>query len=202
MFQSTKNGLTAGGSEARKPWQDPSLCRPASPEERASLFNEFHTSAFRLENLDAYAVESERAEYQAYLAGDESKKTGNKKWADYIYDHSQQGKVFERIHVIPRELTDYLRYEIDWGYRYSAAAGERIFFAYRDDLPLNIAAQHLPDFWLFDESSCLIQRYDDGGAWLRSDILESAEGVAFLKSLRDEIKEVSFPMHAHPHVRG
>jgi hypothetical protein len=201
MFQDAKSGASIGRSETKEPWQDRNRCRPASAEERVSLFNEFNSSAFRLENLDIYAVESERSEYAAYLLGDATKKTCNTKWADYVRGHCKEGKHLERIHIIPRVLTDYLKYEIDWGYRYSSAAGEKIFFAYRDQLPSNLASTPLPDFWLFDEKTCLIQRYDSHGAWLGGDILESPSGVTTLRNIRDEIRKVSFPLNEHPHVK-
>jgi hypothetical protein len=200
MFQDRKHSQTSAGS-ALNPWTDPASCRRASADECVKLFDNFRFSAFRLETLDQYIVAGEWPEFQAYLAGDTAKNTQNKAWTDYISEQHRQGKTIERVHIIPENLTDYLKFQIDWGYRYSQLAGETIQLVYREALPQPLNDLRLPDFWLFDDSQCLIQRYDKAGTWMASDILLSNEGIQTLRSVRDELMKMSFPLKEHPHVR-
>jgi hypothetical protein len=176
--------------------------RETSTEERMALFKNFQKSAFRLETLDQYVVTDEWPQFQAYLLGDESKNSRNKEWTDYIRSQTEQGKSIERIHIIPRELTDYLKFEIDWAYRYSQEAGEKISFVYREALPMPLKSLELPDFWLFDDSACLIQRYNDIGSWQGSDFLRSESGLQTLRHVRDVLFPLSFPLDQHPHMRS
>lgn len=201
VFQNTKHSQTTAGS-AGHAWLDPAVCHRTSGEERMALFNNFQKTAFRLEALDQYLVEAEKVQFQGYLVGDELKNTRNKDWTDYIQQQVQLGKSIERIHVIPRVLTDYLKFEIDWGYRYSEQAGEKISLVYRDEVPLSMKSLTLPDFWLFDDSTCLIQRYDRFGTWHGADMLHSEKGIEQLRSVRDELRRVCFPLDQHPHVKS
>jgi hypothetical protein len=201
MFQKSKSNAAFAGSDTT-PWTDPATCHKASAEERMALFENFQKSAFRLETLDQYVVADEWPQFQAYLLGDESKNSRNKEWTDYIHSQTEQGKTIERIHVIPRELTDYLKFEIDWAYRYSQHAGEKISFVYRDALPISLKSLELPDFWLFDDSACLVQRYNGAGTWQGSDFLRSESGIHTLRHVRDVLLPISFPLDQHPHVRS
>jgi hypothetical protein len=201
MFQKPKNNVGLAGSGA-PPWTDPAACHKASVEECVALFENFEKSAFRLETLDQYLVPDEVPQFQAYLIGDESKNCRNKEWTDYLRSQTRQGKTIERIHVIPRELTDYLKFEIDWAYRYSQQAGEKISFVYEDALPTTLKSLALPDFWLFDDAACLIQRYDRAGSWQGSDFLRSESGLQTLRHVRDVLSPLSFPLEHHPHMRS
>ena len=200
MFQDKKHSQRNAGSGPES-WADPASCRRASAEEGGKLFENFRTSAFRLETLDEYLVASELPQFQAYLAGDNAKNNQNREWASYIAEQSRQGKAIERVHIIPTELTDYLKFEFDWAYRYNQLAGETIHLAYRETLPRSLQDLRLPDFWLFDDSQCLVQRYDKAGAWIGSDILLSNEGIQTLRTVRDELLKICFPLKEHPHVR-
>jgi len=199
MLEERKHMQFKAGSGSQ-PWLDPAMCQEASSETRAALFNNFQNSAFRLETLTQYRVENEWDEFQSYLIGDSSKNSCNKDWADYIRAQVSQGKNFERVHVIPRELSDYLKFQFDWGYRYSVEAGEKIYLVYRETLPELLMDIELPDFWLFDNTDCLIQRYNEQGGWLRSDVLGSQRGVDTLSEVRDELLRLSFPFYQHPFV--
>lgn len=200
MFKGRKHDQTIAGS-ALEPWADPTSCRRAPLLECIELFNNFTASAFRLETLDQYIVTEEWPQFQAYLAGDTSKNTRNKEWADYISEQRRQGKTIERIHIIPRIPSDYLKFEMAWGYRYSHLAGEAIYLAYRETVPRYLKDLRLPDFWLFDDSQCLIQRYDTAGRWLGSDILLSTEGTQILRAVRDELRQISFPFRIDSSIR-
>lgn len=169
-------------------------CREASAAERKALFDGFSRSAFRLECLPIYSVESEREQFDAYLRGDSSANTGNRQWVDYVSNRIAEGKEIARVHIIPRDLTDYLRFEIDWCYSCNANAGESVRFIFEDELPNELSPRKLADFWLFDDEAVLIQRYGDDGRWLRSDILTDPDQVQTVCELRDRLIALSFPL--------
>jgi hypothetical protein len=44
-----------------------------------------------------------------------------------VADATRAGKRMYRVHVLSRPLTDYLRFELGWGFRRNMAAGEEFF---------------------------------------------------------------------------
>uniref|UniRef100_UPI00315DC8C8 DUF6879 family protein n=1 Tax=Streptomyces sp. SID4919 TaxID=2690270 RepID=UPI00315DC8C8 len=81
-------------------------------------FKEFGREAFRLETLDDYGKSGGVDAYRAFLAGEpqpEERKTAA--WGTTVGDAVRSGKRIYRVHVLTRLLTDYLRFELSWGYR-------------------------------------------------------------------------------------
>jgi len=60
------------------------------------------------------------------------------------------GKTVERVHLGGGELTPYLRFE--WGYAYSAEAGEEIFLLEHPDPQRLFGDLPVHDSWLFDDA--------------------------------------------------
>src|SRR4051794_34587810 len=87
-------------------------------------FESFKRSAFRLESLDHYSVPEEAVDYHRFLRGEELPTSTEDEWAQFVKKSVAQGKFIQRVHVVPAQLTPYLRYEIEWGYLYSSVAGE------------------------------------------------------------------------------
>lgn len=172
--------------------------RETTAPERKALFADFAVSAFRLELLPAYDVDAEKEEFAAYLRGDAFGNTENQDWVAYVEKCREAGKSIGRVHIIPRQLTDYLQFEIDWGYKYSALAGEDIRFVFADELPADISPKVLNDFWLFDEEQVLIQNYDSSGRWLGADLMTDPSEIRKVCQLRSRILELSFPMEQLP----
>ncbi len=123
-----------------------------------------HRSAFRLELLPAYAVDSDGEDYRRWLAG-EAEPTWSRKneWLDVLREDAAAGRSNSRVKVMSPRPTDYERYAADWGYRYNAAAGEDIGI-------LDLATTHLPDalaglrdFWLVDGEHVMVMHYDEHG---------------------------------------
>jgi hypothetical protein len=123
-------------------------------------------SAFRLELLDRYDVESDGADYERFLRG-ESTPTMDRKnpWLNRLRRERAAGIHNHRVHVLRTPLTDYLRYECEWGYAYNAAAGEDIRI-------LDVTERSVPDglvdhdFWLIDDEHGIRMHYDAGGRFI------------------------------------
>ncbi len=113
-------------------------------------FTAFQREAFRLETLDDYSQSGGVDAYQAFLAGQdqpESYKTAA--WLTTVGDATKAGKRVYRVHILARPLTDYLRFELPWGYRRNMTAGEEFFIL--DTTESQNPVPDAPDFWTFDD---------------------------------------------------
>lgn len=123
-------------------------------------------SAFRLELLDRYDAESERADFGRFLQGEPVSSLAQRRpWLDRLRTEAQAGILNQRVHVLRTPLTDYLRFECEWGYACNADAGEDIRI-------IDLAERPLPpglpdhDFWLIDDRHAIRMHYSDGGRFL------------------------------------
>jgi len=127
----------------------------------------FTHSAFRLETLPQYLVESEREEFAAFLRGEPvpvPSTVETSPWFRQMAAGTKAGKRWHRVHVVERPLSDYLRWEIA-AYSENVLAGEDIRIADLGDHPELRAFTE--DFWLFDAEtdhpSVTLMRYDAEG---------------------------------------
>ncbi|MER5889538.1 DUF6879 family protein [Streptomyces sp. NPDC001941] len=134
-----------------------------SPADFDGLFETFGREAFRLETLDDYSGSSDPAMIRAFLAGEPRPADYNQSWADEVRAHVESGRRVYRVHVLTRPLTDYLRFELGWGYAKNQEAGEEFFVLDVTDGPNPVAG--VPDFWMFDESRVVSMEYGEGGAF-------------------------------------
>lgn len=73
-----------------------------------------------------------------------------------------------RVRVVGRPVTDYTRYEFAV-YPQNVAAGERIRVVERSSVPGADTAWVNDDFWLFDDETVALVRYDEQGCFLGAD---------------------------------
>ncbi|GAA1955319.1 DUF6879 family protein [Kitasatospora viridis] len=146
-------------------------------------FSQFDRDAFRLETLDDYSQSGGLDAYQAFLAGQEQPEDyKNSSWVTTVGDATRSGKRMCRVHILSRPLTPYLRFELGWGYRRNAAAGEEFFILDTTDCENPIPAA--PDFWLFDDHTAAAMNYDGNGRYLGVDFVVG-ERVAEFRAYRD-----------------
>ncbi|MGA5818885.1 DUF6879 family protein [Kitasatospora sp. NPDC094028] len=135
-----------------------------SPGAFGALFDSFHQEAFRLETLDDYSKSGNVDAYQAFLAGSPKPAGYNAKWLAQVQRNSDAGRRMYRVHILARPLTPYLRFELGWGYRTNATAGEEFFILDITERPNPL--EGVPDFWMFDESTTVSMTYDNEGGFL------------------------------------
>lgn len=155
---------------------------PQFVAERRLTFNEldsviwdFQKSSVRVEAFDNYAAPSDDVMYAAFLAG-KAPPAPDKGWVDYytqLKNMVDSGKEFVRIHTVPKILTPYLRYEIEWAYSmYNVPSGERVLITTRSSNP-EVARIPLQDFYLLDQRRVVRLNFDNQmnfqGADLTSD---------------------------------
>ncbi len=154
-------------------------------------FKDFGREAFRLETLDDYSKSGGVDAYRAFLAGEpqpEDYKTAG--WMTTVGDAVASGKRIYRVHILARPLTDYLRFELSWGYRRNAAAGEEFFIL--DTTTQENPIPDAPDFWLFDERAIGAMKYDEEGKYLGVDFLGKDQLSKFL-TYRDTAMDQAVP---------
>ncbi|MCX5398438.1 DUF6879 family protein [Streptomyces sp. NBC_00102] len=163
------------------------------PKTLGELFDTFDREAFRLETLADYSGSGNVDAYQAFLSGMSQPDDYNESWISELRNHTQRGRRIYRVHILSRPLTPYLRFELGWGYRKNATGGEEFFILDVTDKPNPLTG--VDDFWLFDERTPVVMRYDGTGAVTERETLSLDRTQEFI-SLRDTALEHAEPFPA------
>jgi hypothetical protein len=136
---------------------------PAELLERYSAFTE---SVVRLETRQHYAVPGDEERQRAYREGRPlPQRPGKAATLRLISEAVAAGKVFERVHIVDRPLSDYVRYELAAAYPENVAVGERVWIVDRSAYPGLAAVDR--DFVVFDagtgHASVVWYDYTTGG---------------------------------------
>ncbi|BDM66844.1 hypothetical protein HEK616_03310 [Streptomyces nigrescens] len=151
----------------------------SSSKTLGDLFDSFQREAFRLETLDDYSKSGNVDAYHAYLAGEPQPEDYNAGWVEELRSHTENGKRVYRVHILSRPLTDYLLFELGWGYRKNMTGGEEFFILDVTEEPNPLAG--VPDFWCFDSESVAVMKYDGAGKYLGSEVLEPEQVAEFTR---------------------
>ena len=134
-------------------------------------FERAEVNVFRLETLQCYGNSGEDPALAAFEAGEPHLITpGKREWIALVRDRTAAGCTMQRVHVVREPVTDYLRFELTWGYQPNVAAGEDIGIVpvpAGDPWPTGIPER--TDFWLFDFRVLYALRYDPNGSWLAAE---------------------------------
>lgn len=150
----------------------------------ADLLAGFERSAFHLEALDYYAEVLDL--FERYLAGEPSPPADPfPEWLQLVRDARAAGKDISRVHAISGTLSPYTRFELDWGYPSTEAAGERIFILHRPDLAALLGGLPLPEFWLFDDQVGMELHFDEGGRFQGETLITDPAVLDRYRFLRD-----------------
>lgn len=140
------------------------------------FFDAFEEVAFRLETLPVYGVASEDEEFRRFLAGEPrpDEELADSPWLHRVRKFTESGRYVQRVHVVTPPLSDYLRYEMQWGYDFNIAAGEDVRILETE------SASGLPfsaheDFWLFDDTHVVLMRYEEDGTQIDRILLEDVD---------------------------
>lgn len=153
-------------------------------------FRDFASSAFRLELHPVYTMPGEAEEMQRFLAGEKPPSDYHYGWLDTMAEARRLGKTVRRVRVVRRPLTDYIRYEFEWGFVYNVEAGEDIRIL---DLT-EWSGPDLPDhdFWLFDERTAVKMLYRPDGTQIGRELVEDPDLVSYLH-YRDTTWQAAVP---------
>lgn len=139
-----------------------------SPESFLEYFKGAKQSAFRLELLPSYLVDEEINPLREFTEGKQSPPPDfNKDWISLIHELTGRGVIMQRVRLFDEPTSDYLKFELSWGYSLTVPAGEEVRVIERvafDSISSSIPITQ--DFWLFDENICLLLEYDFTGRFL------------------------------------
>jgi hypothetical protein len=149
-------------------------------------------SAFRLETLDRYTVDSDEGNLERYLAGERGPSWAEGgDWMDHLAQEEASGIRRYRVHVITGPLSGYLRYECEWGYAYTSKAGEEVFILDTAEIPRPDGIVD-EDFWLYDDTHVVRMRYDPAGRFLTAEALPESEAPRYRRR-RDTALNAAVP---------
>ncbi len=160
---------------------------------------------FRLEVLDSYAVDSDGDDYHRYLSGAATPDAAAKQpWLDMLAADTAAGRIWRKVHVVQGALSDYERYEFEWGFAYNATAGEqcRILDDAGPLAPASVAAlAGLGEFFVADGEHVLRNVYDAEHRFVGSHVVYGDEADA-LRAVVGMLWDCSVPFTqwwaAHP----
>jgi Family of unknown function (DUF6879) len=165
--------------------------------ERQALFASVTDSAFRLETLPQYLVAQEDERFRAFREGRPlpARSAETSPWLRQIARSTAGGRHWQRIHVVGRPLTAYLRFELLTDSE-NVAAGEDVRVADRDiHAELTALTQ---DFWLIDgdtdHATALLMRYDPEGRFADAERCTDPDVLARCRHQRDLALARSIPV--------
>jgi hypothetical protein len=144
-------------------------------QELGDLLDQARGELFRLEVLDVYDVASDGGDFARYVSGGQGPDMARKvPWLERLRHDAARGLLNTRVHVVRSPLSDYLRYEMEWGYAFNVGAGE-------DIRVLDLAEAREPpglidrDFWLMDSEVAVIMHYDDAARFEGASVAADAD---------------------------
>jgi hypothetical protein len=153
---------------------------------------------FRLETLSFYNAVSDSDDLGRYLRGEPAPTAEAKRpWLDRIRADVTSGRAWRRIHAVTQPLSNYVRYECEWGYVPNSAAGEQVRIA-----ELTPALAQVGDFFVLDGRHVVRSRYDETGRFVHAEVMgDSASAAPFLaiaELLWNQATNFSTWWDAHP----
>lgn len=138
----------------------------------AQVIAELHTThLLRVETLPYYDAASDDADYTRYLAGEPAPTAAAKEpWLARLRADTAAGRRWSRLRVVQLPLTDYLRYECEWGYTFNVAAGEDVRI-----LEVDLLHRYMTygDFFVIDNHHVILSRYDGTGRFVGAELCDN-----------------------------
>lgn len=125
----------------------------------AWIADHYDGDALKVETRDRYLVDSDEADFQSWQRGgpgpDRAAKQG---WLDWLAAHP-----FRNLHVLDsRNLTDYLRFELEWCYPDNVAAGAQTRILDLSEVDLAPSLAELTDFHVAGGRAAVVGYSRDG----------------------------------------
>ena len=116
-------------------------------------------------------------------------------WAAYVARMVARGVTYHRVHVVHSPLSEYLRYEFEWGYTGYAQRGERAYILDTAEVP---RPREVPDydFWLLDDTHIIRMHYETDGGFVGGELLPPAALPEHLRA-RDAALAAAVPFEAY-----
>jgi hypothetical protein len=154
----------------------------------------YTTDLLRVELRQTYGNPADQHDLRAYLRGEPLPGTP---WLDGIRHELKAGKTWRVLHAVSEPLTDYLRYESEWGYVPGTAAGEEVRI-----ITHTPSLARVSDLLILDHQHVLRYTYNDRsdfiGAELITDAADASAYVALSELLWQHAEDFTTWWAAHP----
>ncbi|MBI2107259.1 hypothetical protein HYT57_04720 [Candidatus Woesearchaeota archaeon] len=163
----------------------------------ANFLSKIKNEAFRLELLPCYDIEKERESFKKFEKGVEVQSDKELlQFCKIISNFAGQGKKIIKVHVIPKRLTNYLRFEIETGYLPQSKAGAEIYLIYSDMYKNLLAENFNPiDFWIFDNKAVIELIYNKEGKFLRERMIKDKGLLELYINLKNNLVKNAIPLN-------
>ncbi|WP_406691384.1 hypothetical protein REH65_04380 [Saccharopolyspora sp. ID03-671] len=149
-----------------------------SGEELGRLFDECQRSAWRFECQQTYTIPREQDGIRRWRAGEPQPEDHNVRWHGTVGEIVDSGRSIGRARVVRRPLSEYLRYQLDWGIPGNIEAGEDIRILDVTELDLDLPDQ---DFWIFDDSIVVHLNFESDGTLINLERIEDPDLTQYLE---------------------
>lgn len=138
---------------------------------------DYERSAWRLETQPTYTMPNEQAGLALWRAGAPKPTGHNEAWHETVRANVAAGKSIGRVRTVRDPLTEYQRFQIDWGIPGNVAAGEDIRILDLTQYGLRLPEQ---DFWLFDDSIVVHLNFNPDGTLIDIEQIENPDLSMYL----------------------
>lgn len=161
----------------RKLWRNDVMDLPTM----GAYLRDLHTEhRIRIENRRAYASASDGGDFARFLDG-APEPTEGAAWHDRLREDTVAGKAWAKVHVVVGgELSDYERYEFEWGFTRTVAAGERVRIYDADPGELD----GLADFFVVDHQHVVRSVYSDNDRFVYAQPIVGPDAASYLLHAR------------------
>jgi hypothetical protein len=151
-----------------------------------------------LETLDRYEVPTDGGDFGRYLAGQPAPDPARKAaWHERLRAERERGLRRWRVHVVTEPLSDYLRFEFEWGHALNSHLEDIRVLSVTD----SAAARGWHDFWMVDDRDVLAMGYDPEGRFTGASSVPDSDVYRY-RLVRDAAWEGAVPFtawwEAHP----
>jgi len=138
----------------------------------ARYLTEYERSAWRFETQPTYTMPGEQESLSRWRSGESKPEGHNTGWHETVRAAVSAGKTIGRVRVVQQPLTEYQRYQLEWGIPGNVEAGEDIRILDMTELKLDLPGH---DFWLFDDSLIVDLNFNPDGTLLNVDRRENPD---------------------------
>lgn len=140
-----------------------------APTEVGPFVDEHYRADYlRIEARSTYGNPKDQAELHAYLAGDQPS-AELAPFHQTVRQHVAAGRTWRVVHAVAEPLTDYLRYELEWGYTRGLSLGEQIRIC-----PLSAQHTDVGDLLILDRRHVLRMLYTPDNAFTGAELIDDS----------------------------
>ena len=154
-------------------------------EQFAKHLTGYARTAWRFETQPTYTMSGEQDSLRRWRSGEPRPAEHNAGWHKTVRAAVAAGKTIGRVRVVRQPLTEYQRYQFDWGIPGNIEAGEDIRVLDLTDSELDLPSH---DFWLFDSSLVVDLNFNPDGTLLDVDQRENPDLGMYLRWQQTALK--------------